>query len=251
MAAVYVSAGEVLHKTQAWAENAFFPPPPLSRFWFTLVMTHIALGSSTTTRGWTPAGSWTGWWWPTWAVPTCASASPATTGWAGRKETTCTLGTCWAAWIPWTSQNVGCFHNQRVGQESGFNNSVIQVWRKNEIIEIFRTSASVKLSKDQNYIFNIWRSPHTSTWLPNQHPPDINIQLGNQPSMKAERGSWQEQLTTITDRIIVFCFFIIVLILHVPHSKQVHCERVHGRHERKWNWCRRLPQHLWRVRWHR
>lgn len=64
-------------------------------------------GSSTTTRGWTPAGSWTGWWWPTWAGPTCASSSPATTGWVGRKGTTCTSETCWAAWIPWMSPNVG------------------------------------------------------------------------------------------------------------------------------------------------
>ena len=39
-------------------------------------------GSSTTTRGWTPAGSWTEWWWPTWTGPICASISPATTGWS-------------------------------------------------------------------------------------------------------------------------------------------------------------------------
>lgn len=64
-------------------------------------------GSSTTTPGWTPAGSWTGWWWPTWTGPTCASVLPATTGWVGRRLTTCMSETCWAAWIPWMSQNVG------------------------------------------------------------------------------------------------------------------------------------------------
>lgn len=70
-------------------------------------MTVDSPGSSTTTQEWTPAGSWTGWWWPTWTGPICVSISPATTGWVGRRLTTCLSGTCWAAWTPWTSQNVG------------------------------------------------------------------------------------------------------------------------------------------------
>ena len=62
--------------------------------------------SNMITRAWMPAGSWTAWRWRTWTGLTCASTSPATTGWARTRQTTCLWETCWALLTPWTCPNV-------------------------------------------------------------------------------------------------------------------------------------------------
>lgn len=66
----------------------------------------LASGSSTTTRVWTPAGSWTEWRWQTWSGLTSGSTLLVTAGWARWREMAFLSETCWAAWTLRKYQNV-------------------------------------------------------------------------------------------------------------------------------------------------
>lgn len=66
----------------------------------------VASGLSMTTPVWTPAGSWTEWWWRMWSGLTWGSTLLVTTGSVRWRQTAFISENCWVAWTPWKCPNV-------------------------------------------------------------------------------------------------------------------------------------------------